>query len=87
MRGSSAVTGAFFICVLAMGFTGCAGKGEVVDLDIRTLPSEDTGMKSVGQADRFTIRIVPFEDLRPNKETLGQRSHLGGGAKIGRAHV
>lgn len=82
MRGRSAVTGAFFICVLAMGFTGCAGKGEVVNLDIRTLPSEDTGVESVGQADRLTIKIMPFEDLRPNKETLGMRTHLGGGTTI-----
>ncbi len=82
MNGRSAVTGALVIFALAMGFTGCAGKGEVVNLNIHTLPSEEAGLESVGQSDRLTIRITPFEDLRPNKETLGVRTHLGGGTSI-----
>ncbi len=79
MRERSVVRAALSICALAVWLTGCAGKGEVVNLNIHALPSEEAGLESVGQSDRLTIRIMPFEDLRPNKETLGIRTHLGGG--------
>lgn len=67
------------ICVLLAWLTGCSGSGQVVNLNITALPSEEAGLQSVGQSDRLRIRITPFEDVRPNQDTLGVRTHLGGG--------
>ncbi len=82
MRERSVVAVALSICVLSAWLTGCSGTGQVVNLNIDALPSDEAGLQSVKQSDRLTIRITPFEDVRPNKETLGVRTHLGGGTTV-----
>lgn len=82
MGDRSAVSVALSLCVLLAWLTGCSGTGQVVKLDIRALPSDEAGLQSAGQSDRLKVRIMPFEDLRPNQETLGIRTHLGGGTTV-----
>jgi len=82
MRGRFAILVALPMSLLMALLAACAGTGQVVNLNIDTLPSEEAGLESVGQSDRLTIRIKPFEDQRPTKETLGVRTHLGGGTTI-----
>lgn len=69
-------------CVMLLGavllaLAGCAGKGQVIDLDVQAIPS-DTEMPAK-RAEAPTIAVVPFEDLRPDKSKLGTRTHLWGG--------
>lgn len=82
MRARSAVAVALSICVVMALVTGCSGTGQVVNLKIDALPSDEAGLQSVGQSDGLTIRIEPFEDTRPNQEHLGVRTHLGGGTTV-----
>lgn len=82
MRERSAVAVALIICVLMALLTGCSGTGQVVQLNVDALSSEETGLRTVGQSDRLEIRIKPFEDTRPNREQLGVRTHLGGGTTV-----
>jgi uncharacterized lipoprotein YajG len=69
-------------CLMLLGavllaLAGCAGKGQVIDLDVRAIPS-DTEM-SAKRAEAPTIAVLPFDDLRPDKSKLGTRTHLWGG--------
>lgn len=82
MRDRSAIAVALSICVLMTWLTGCSGTGQVVNLHIDALPSDEAGLQSVGQSDRLKIAIKPFEDVRPNQEHLGVRTHLGGGTTV-----
>lgn len=54
---------------------GCAGKGEMVSLNVQ--PQQP--FVQSGQPEPLKIVIEPFEDLRADKSKIGQRSHLGGG--------
>lgn len=65
----------FGIALLMLG--GCAGQGQVIELDIRALPSE-TEMAAKSAAP-LTVAVAPFEDLRAEKSRLGTRTHLWGG--------
>lgn len=65
---------------LAVGLTlwimsGCAGKGEVHYLDLRTKPpaAQSTDIEPV------KIVIEPFEDRRAEKGPIGSRTHRWGG--------
>lgn len=60
--------------VLLMG-AGCAGKGEMRLLDVRT----PVTASSSGLGDQVTIVVEPFEDRRSDKGRVGMRSHLWGG--------
>ena len=82
MRERSQVAVALIICVLMALMTGCSGTGQVVNLKLDALPSDGDGARSVGQSDRPKITIKPFEDVRPNQEHLGVRTHLGGGTTV-----
>jgi len=55
--------------------SGCAGKGEVHYLDLRTK------QQAVQTTDIEPVKIViePFEDRRPEKGPIGSRSHRWGG--------
>ncbi|MGZ8394022.1 MAG: hypothetical protein ACXWWJ_04560 [Nitrospira sp.] len=54
---------------------GCAGKGEMVSLNVQ--PQQP--FVQSGQPEPLKIVIEPFEDLRADKSKIGQRTHLGGG--------
>ena len=54
---------------------GCAGKGEMVSLNVQ--PQQP--FVQSGQPEPLKIVIEPFEDLRADKSRIGQRTHLGGG--------
>ncbi len=69
-----------FFMVLGLGLlalAGCAGQGQVIDLNVRALPS-DAEMASKA-AEAPTVALVPFEDLRADKSRLGTRTHFWGG--------
>ncbi len=56
---------------------GCAGQGQVIELDIRAVPSA-TEMAAKSAAP-LAVAVAPFEDLRADKSRLGSRTHLWGG--------
>ncbi len=56
--------------------SGCAGTGEVVALDVGAIPSKP---QPGPQKDEMKALIMTFEDERPEKGTIGYRTHLGGG--------
>ena len=59
---------------------GCAGKGEVVYLDLQALPPAPQSAKQQGgQKEEIKVAVESFEDLRPEKSRLGIRTHIGGG--------
>lgn len=63
------------LCLLA----GCAGTGQVVPLQIQTLPS----VRSINQNYQdIKVVVEPFEDARSDTSRLGVRTHLGGGETI-----
>lgn len=57
--------------------TGCAGKGEVITVDIPSKPGSAVALKP--QSEGLRVAVEPFEDSRPQKSRLGVRSHLWGG--------
>jgi len=60
-----------------MTLAGCAGKGEVVTLDIRAgQPGPEAMAKKV---DGVSVAVTAFEDARPETKRLGTRTHLWGG--------
>jgi hypothetical protein len=56
--------------------TGCAGKGERIDL---TVPVVSGGDERVVAMSSPTVAIQPFEDHRTDRSRLGTRHHLWGG--------
>lgn len=60
-----------------MALAGCAGKGEVVTLDIRVGQSGPEAMAK--EADGVSVAVTAFEDARPETKRLGTRTHLWGG--------
>lgn len=56
---------------------GCAGKGEVVHLNLQGSPAEE--LPKVKGADQVTVAVLWFEDARSDRKHLGVRTHLGGG--------
>ena len=59
---------------------GCAGKGEVVALNLHAIAPADA--PKVQAANDTIIVVVDFDDARANKERLGVRSHRGGGESL-----
>lgn len=57
--------------------TGCAGRGEVITVDIPSKPGSAVALKP--QSGGLRVAVEPFEDSRPQKSRLGVRSHLWGG--------
>ncbi len=64
--------------LVLLALTGCAGKGETVMLDLREIPPTAASVQFTGEPGRFLV--VPFEDLRPQKNKVGTRTHFWGGA-------
>jgi hypothetical protein len=56
--------------------TGCAGKGERIDLKIPIAKGTDEKVVAMSSA---TVAILPFEDRRTDRLHLGTRHHLWGG--------
>ena len=56
--------------------TGCAGKGERIDLKVPIANGIDEKVVAMHQA---TVAILPFEDHRTDRLNLGTRHHLWGG--------
>ena len=66
------------ICWLSfIALAGCAGRGEVVPLQIHPIVTGSEGVAKQKTAARVTIG--PFEDSRSHKTGLGVRTHLWGG--------
>jgi hypothetical protein len=55
--------------------TGCAGKGERIDLKV---PIAYGANEKVAAMSSATVAILPFEDNRTNRSHLGTRYHLWG---------
>jgi hypothetical protein len=67
------------LCAAALLY-GCAGKGDIVALDIHARPPADGPSASRSPADPPLKAVVfPFEDRRPEQGWLGNRTHLWGG--------
>ncbi|MEP6960421.1 MAG: hypothetical protein ABI980_16970 [Nitrospirota bacterium] len=67
------------IAIGLLGFiiaTGCAGKGERIDLKVPIAKGTDEKVVAMSSA---TVAILPFEDNRTNRLHLGTRHHLWGG--------
>jgi hypothetical protein len=67
------------VAIGLLGFiiaTGCAGKGERIDLKIPIAKGTDEKIVTLNSA---TVAIQPFEDHRTNRLHLGTRHHLWGG--------
>ena len=75
-RGNGQFAGGIVVVVAMLWLGGCAGKGEVVnmDLNVRPLPQE------VAADETVKIVVEAFQDERPDQTRLGLRSHIGGGA-------
>ncbi|MCP9454715.1 MAG: hypothetical protein NNA18_01225 [Nitrospira sp.] len=64
------------VIVTVWSIAGCAGKGEVRQLDLRLKPS----VASATGVDQVKIVVAPFDDRRANAAAhLGRRQHLWGG--------
>jgi len=71
-------------CIIA-GFgililTGCAGKGEVVTLNLQAIPPSDA-QKVQLPADTIAV-VADFEDARLDKRRVGARIHQNGGETV-----
>ena len=67
------------VAIGLLGFiiaTGCAGKGERIDLKIPIAKGTDEKIVTLNSA---IVAIQPFEDHRTNRLHLGTRHHLWGG--------
>ena len=56
--------------------TGCAGKGERIDLKIPIATGTEEKVVAMSSA---TVAVLPFEDHRTDRLYLGTRHHLWGG--------
>ncbi|RMH33400.1 MAG: hypothetical protein D6690_12275 [Nitrospirae bacterium] len=65
------------LLLIAAGLSGCAGKGEIIDLDLQALPIRNTEYMAPPNAP--PIYVLTFEDARPVTDRLGVRTHWGGG--------
>ena len=72
-RYPNAAIGFIGIILLA---TGCAGKGERIDLKVPIAYGVNEKIVAMSSA---TVAILPFEDNRTNRSHLGTRYHLWGG--------
>jgi hypothetical protein len=63
--------------IMGLAMSGCAGKGEVVLLDIPT--PRPTAVATKPASAGLRIAVEPFEDSRSAQARLGTRSHLWGG--------
>jgi Holliday junction resolvase len=70
---------AWLWCAAALLY-GCAGKGDIVALDLHARPPADRPSASRPAAEPpLKVVIFPFDDRRPEPGWLGNRTHLWGG--------
>jgi hypothetical protein len=74
MRRCPTIAIGFFGIVLFA--TGCAGKGERIDLKVPIAYGPNAKVVAVSSP---TVAILPFEDNRTDRSHLGTRYHLWGG--------
>jgi hypothetical protein len=60
-----------------IALAGCAGKGEVMTLEIRPIPPATEAMAKT--PDGVPVAVAAFDDVRPETKRLGTRTHLWGG--------
>lgn len=60
--------------------TGCAGKGEIVALNLHAIAPPDAPKVQL-ESDAIIV-VADFEDARADKGRLGVRSHRGGGESV-----
>jgi hypothetical protein len=66
------------ICWLSLiALVGCAGKGEVIPLQVHPIVAGPEGV--IKQKTAARVAIGPFEDDRSHKTGLGYRTHVWGG--------
>jgi hypothetical protein len=70
------IVAGFGLLVLA----GCAGKGELVVLNLHAIPPADAPTVQL-PADTIVV-VASFEDTRPDKQRVGARTHQGGGETV-----
>lgn len=58
---------------------GCSGSGEVLNLDLRALPSAPGSLSQVKDTKTTKVFVQVLEDTRPDTKRLGVRTHFGGG--------
>lgn len=62
-----------------LAMVGCAGKGELLPIQIQIQPVLSASAKPSQPGERLRVTVTPFEDLRQDKNRLGTRTHLWGG--------
>lgn len=68
--------GLWVLAVSIFCLGGCAGKGEVINLDLTVKPMA----QEVAPDETVKIVVEPLQDQRPDQTRLGIRTHLTGGA-------
>ncbi|MFQ5992796.1 MAG: hypothetical protein ACE5NA_10220 [Nitrospiraceae bacterium] len=76
-------TASFLYVVGVIVLTGCAGKGETIPLEFKAIPSARSLVTQ--PADRLKVVVETFQDVRPDVEHVGVRTHLWGGVTYFRA--
>lgn len=73
-------TGMIVAGLWLLTLTGCAGKGEMVALNLHAIPPVDAPKMQL-PADTIVV-VADFEDGRPDKQRVGTRTHQGGGETL-----
>ncbi|MSR24781.1 MAG: hypothetical protein EXR96_06775 [Nitrospiraceae bacterium] len=73
-------TGMIVAGLWLLTLTGCAGKGEMVALNLHAIPPVDAPKMQL-PADTIVV-VADFEDGRPDKQRAGTRTHQGGGETL-----
>ena len=73
-------TGVIVAGLWLLTLTGCAGKGELVTLNLHAIPPVDAPKMQL-PADTIVV-VADFEDGRPDKQRVGARTHQGGGETL-----
>ena len=58
---------------------GCSGSGEMLNLDLRALPSAPGSLSQVKDTKTTKVFVQVLEDTRAETKRLGIRTHFGGG--------
>jgi hypothetical protein len=73
-------TGVIVAGLWLLTLTGCAGKGELVTLNLHAISPVDAPKMQL-PADTIVV-VADFEDGRPDKQRVGARTHQGGGETL-----
>jgi uncharacterized lipoprotein YajG len=70
------------VIVLSVGLlslAGCAGRGEVITLDLHAIKPSAEMTTPLAERDSLRIDVAGFEDARLDTKRIGVRQHSGGG--------